>query len=106
MTARQGLQRFLVDAHDDSIFGRVPVEAADPRDLRSKVGIRGMEPVANTVRAPAVRSQHASDRTAAYSLAGALVQGVGDRLIGPHVAKDHAVVCRSFARQLHNLAPS
>ena len=94
------------DAHDDSVLWRVPVEATDPRDLRSKVGIRGMKPVADTVRAPATRSQHASDRTAAYSLAAACVQGVGDRLIGPHIAKDHAVVSRSLTRQLDDLAPS
>jgi hypothetical protein len=106
VTACQRLHWLLVDAHDDSVLGRVPVEAADPRDLRSKVGIRGMEPVANTVRAPATRCQDASDGTAAYPLAAARVQGVRDRLVGPHVAKDHAVVRRSLARQLDDLAPS
>src|SRR5579864_17764 len=30
VTARQRLHRLLVDAHDDSVVGRVPVEAADP----------------------------------------------------------------------------
>ncbi len=92
VTARQRLHRLLVDAHDDSILGRLPVETADSRDLRSKVGIREMEPVANTVRAPAIRGQDASDGTAAHSLAAARVQGVRHRLVGPHVAKDHAVV--------------
>ena len=69
------------DAHDDSVLWRVPVEATDPRDLRSKVGIRGMEPVPNTVRAPATGSQDASHGTAAYPLAAALIQSVRDRLI-------------------------
>jgi hypothetical protein len=78
VTARQRLHRLLVDAHDDSVLRRVPVKAADPRDLHSKVRIRGMKPVADTVRAPATRSQHASDRTAAYVLAPACVQGVGE----------------------------
>jgi hypothetical protein len=38
VTARQRLHRLLVDAHDDSVLGRVSVEAADSRDLRSKTG--------------------------------------------------------------------
>ena len=106
MTARQRLHRLLIDAHDDGVPGRVPVKATDPRDFCSKVGIRGMEPVADAMRAPAPRSQDASDGTAAYALAAALVQGVSDCLVGPHVAKDHAVVCRSLACQLDDLAPS
>ena len=39
VTARQRLHGLLVDAHDDSILGWLPVEAADPRNLRAKVGI-------------------------------------------------------------------
>jgi hypothetical protein len=105
VTARQRLHRLLVDAHNDSVLGRVPVEAADARDLRSKIGIRGMEPVANTVRAPATRTQYPSDGTAAHPLAAARVQGVRDRLIGPHIAKGYAVVCRSLTCQLDDLAP-
>jgi hypothetical protein len=80
VTARQRLHRLLVDAHHDGVLRRVPVEAADPRDLRSEVGIGGMEPVADTVRAPASGAEHASDGTAAHPLAAARVQGVGDRL--------------------------
>jgi hypothetical protein len=81
------------------------VEATDSRDLRLEVGIRGMEPVADTVRAPAAGSEHAPDCTAAHPLAAALVQGVCDRLVGPHVAKYHAVVCRTLTRQRDDLAP-
>ena len=104
MTAGQRLHRLLVDAHDDTVLGRVPVEAADPCDLGSKVGIRGMQPVADTVRAPATGSEYASDSTAAHPLAAGCVQGVRDRLVRPHVAKHHAVVRRSLARQLNDLA--
>src|SRR5258708_5084920 len=86
VTARQRLHRLLVDAYDDRVLGRVPVEAADPRNLRSKVGIRGMKPVADTVWAKATGSEHASDGTAAHPLAAARVQGVRDRLVGPHLA--------------------
>jgi hypothetical protein len=39
MTARQCLHGLLIDAHDNGVLGRVPVEAADPRDLRTKVGV-------------------------------------------------------------------
>jgi hypothetical protein len=105
MDGHDGRNPHLVDAHDDGVLGRTPVEAADPSDLRSKIGIRGVEPVADTVRAPATGSEYPPDGTAAHPLAAALVQGVCDRLIGPHVAKGHAIVCRSLARQLHDLAP-
>jgi len=104
VTARQRLHRLLVDAHDDSVLGRVPVESADSRDLHSKTGIRGMEPVPDTVRPPATGSQYPSDGTAAHPLAAVRVQGVRDRLIGPHVAKGHTIICRSLTRQLHDLA--
>ena len=100
VTARQRLHRLLVDANDDSVLGRMPVKAANPRDLRSKIGIGGVEPVADTVRAPATGSEYASDGTAAHPLAAACEQGVRDRLVRPHVAKGHAVVCRSLTRQL------
>ena len=53
VTVRQRLHRFLIDAQDDSVFGRTPIEAADPRDFRLKIGIGRMQPVANTVRTPA-----------------------------------------------------
>lgn len=106
VTPSQRLHGLLVDAQDDGVLGRAAVEATDPRDLRSEVGIRGMEPVADTVRTPATRSQHASNGTAAYPLAAACMQSVRDRLVGPDVAKDHAVVLRPLACQLDDLAPS
>ena len=106
MTTRQRLHRFLVDAYDDSVLGGMLIEAADPRHLRPKVGIGGVEPVANTVRAPAARLQDSSDRTAAHSRTATLVQGVGHRLVRPHVSEGDSVVGRPLAGQLHNLAPS
>ena len=64
-----------------------------------------MEPVADAVRAPATRSENTSDGRAAYPLTAAREEGIRDRLIRPNVAKDNAVVCRSLARKLHDLAP-
>lgn len=104
VTARQRLHRLLVDAHDDGVLGRVPVQAADPRDFRSKVGIGGVEPVPDTMRAPATGPEDAPDGTAAHTLAVTLEQGVCDGLVGPNIAKHHAVVRRSLTRQLDDLA--
>ena len=65
-----------------------------------------MQPVADAVRAPATGSEDASDGAAADPLAVALIEGVRDRLVRPHVAKDHPVAFRSLACQLDDLAPS
>jgi len=105
VTARQRLHRLLVDAYDDGVLGRVLVKTADPRNLRSKLRVGRMEPVADAVRAPAAGFEDAPDGTAAHPLATARVQGVGDRLVGPHVAKDDTVVRGPLARERHDLAP-
>jgi hypothetical protein len=104
MAACQRLHGLFVDAHDDGVFGRVPVESADSRDFGSKVRIGGVEPVANTVRTQAPRPQNASDSTAADSFTAARVESVGDRLVRPHIAKGHAAIDRALTCQLNDLA--
>jgi hypothetical protein len=105
VTARQRLHRLLVDAYDDGVTGWAPVEAANPCDLLSKVGIRRMEPVADTVRAQATGSEDTTNGTSTHTFPAALVQSVRDRLVRPHVAKDHVIVSRPLARQRDDLAP-
>jgi hypothetical protein len=105
VTARQRLHRLLIDAHDDGVLGRVPVEATDSCDFSSEVWVRGMEPGPDAMRAQASGAQDASDRAPADALAATRVQSIGDGLVGPHIAKGHAAIRRSLAGQRDDLAP-
>jgi hypothetical protein len=105
VAARQRLHRLLVDAHDDGVIGRKSVEAADPLNFRAEFRIRRMKPVPDPMRAPAAGFEDTSDCGAAHPVAAALVQGICDRLVRPHVSKGRAVVRGSLARQRHDLTP-